>query len=116
MKFESFAPYFECPTSTSTDQLVAEGFSGPDGVILRLQSKFKKRCSVMLDVSIFSNYPNESERLFVKETLIITNVIMKVDGEWTAAFGDYFKAMLYFEVCPVINDTFVILPRVLNLA
>ena len=98
MKFESFAPYFECPTSTSTSRFVAENFSGWDGMILKLKSKFKNSCSVMLDVSVFSNYPEECERLFVKETLIIHDVMMRVDDEWTS-FGLYFQALVYFEVC-----------------
>ena len=102
MMFESFATYFECPTSTSTRQLVAEKFSGSDGVILRLKSKFKRRCSVMLDVSTFSNYPEECERLFVKETLIIDDAMMMVDGQWTT-FGPYFEAFAYFEVCHAMN-------------
>ena len=102
MKFESFAPYFECPTSTSTSKIVAQGFSGWGGMILKLKSKFKNSCSVMLDVSVFSNYPEECERLFVKETLIIHDVMMRVDDEWTS-FGLYFQALVYFEVCCKIS-------------
>lgn len=98
MKFESFSPYFECPTSTSTSKIVAQGFSGSDGMIFELKSKFKDRCSTMLDVSTFSNYPEECERLFVLETLIIDDVMMRVDGQWTS-FGLYFEALVYFEVC-----------------
>ena len=105
MLFENFATFFECPTSTSIERLVAQGFSGSDGVILKLKSKFKNSCSVMLDVSAFSNYPAESERLFVKETLIITDVMMRIDNEWTM-FGVYFEALVYFEVCLVIEATF----------
>ena len=104
MQFENFATFFECPTSTSTERLVAQGFSGSDGVILKLKSKYKNSCSVMLDVSAFSNYPAESERLFVKETLIITDVMMRIDNEWTM-FGVYFEALVYFEVCLVIGAT-----------
>ena len=102
MHFESFATYFECPTSTSTSKEVARTFSGPDGMILKLKSKFKESCSVMLNVSVFSDYPEECERLFVKETLIITDVMMKVDDKWTS-FGLYFKALVYFEVCHTSN-------------
>ena len=117
MKFDSFATYFECPTSTSTSRFIARGFSGPDGMILKLKSKFKESCSVMLDVSVFSNYPEECERLFVKETLIITDVMMRVGDEWTA-FGSYFEALVYFEVryvlewCPplfILNPPLLIL-------
>ena len=102
MTFESFASYFECPTSTSTSRVVARSFSGPDGMILKLKSKFKNSCSVMLDVSVFSNYPEECERLFVKETLIINDVMIRVDDEWTS-FGLYFQALVYFEVCCKIS-------------
>lgn len=98
MRLKSFATYFECPTSTSTSRIVAGGFSGSNGVIFKLKSKFKNSCSVMLDVSTFSNYPEECERLFVKETLIITDVMMRVDKQWRA-FGLYFEALIYFEVC-----------------
>ena len=108
MKFESFAAYFECPTSTSTSKSVAQGFSGPDGMILKLKSKFKSSCSIMLDVSLFSNYPDECERLFVKETLIITDVMMRVNNKWTA-FGLYFEALVYFEVCHVIDEIICLL-------
>lgn len=101
MKFESFATFFECPTSTSTDRIIARGFSGSSGVILRLKSKFKKSCSVMLNVSVFSNYPEECERLFVKETLIITDVMMRIDGQWVK-FGVYFEALIYFQVLAII--------------
>lgn len=101
MKFESFATYFESPTSTSMSQQVAQGFSGSNGMILKLKSKFKSSCSMMLDVSVFSNYQAEEERLFVKETLMVADVMMRVDGKWTA-FGLYFEALVYFEVCCVM--------------
>ena len=98
MKFESFATFFECPTSTSTEQEVAVKFSGSDGMILKLKSKFNRDCSTMLDVSTFSNYPAECERLFVKEALIISDVMMRIDEKWTQ-FGLYFEALVFFEVC-----------------
>lgn len=97
MRFDKFATYFECPTSTSTEKAIAASFSGSNGVILKLQSKYKTKCSVMLDVSTFSNYPAESERLFVKETLIITDIVMLIDDEWIQ-FGKWFQALVYFEV------------------
>ena len=50
----------------------------------------------MLDVSPFSNYPAECERLFVKETLIITDIMMMVDGQWVS-YKPYIEAFLYFE-------------------
>lgn len=53
---------------------------------------------MMLDVSPFSNYPAECERLFVEETLIISDIMAMVDGEWMQ-FGLYIEALLYFEVC-----------------
>ena len=102
MKFDSFATYFECPTSTSKSRFVARGFSGPNGMILKLKSMFKESCSMMLDVSVFSNYPEECERLFVKETLIIIDVMISVDDVWTS-FGLYFQALVYFEVCCKIS-------------
>ena len=71
-------------------------------MILKLKSKFKSSCSVMLDVSVFSDYPHECERLFVKETLIITDLMMMIDDEWTA-FGPYSEALVYFEVWCQVN-------------
>ena len=55
----------------------------------------------MLNVSVFSNYPEECERLFVKETLIITDVMMRIDGQWVK-FGVYFEALIYFQVLAII--------------
>lgn len=97
MLFESFATYFECPTSTSIHQDVAASFSGPNGVILKLKSKFNRDCAVMFNVSVFSRF-SESERLFVKETLIISDVLISFDGQWTSC-DPYFEPLVYFEVC-----------------
>ena len=54
----------------------------------------------MLDVSPFSNYPAECERLFVKETLVIADIMMVVDDQWVN-MKQYIEAFLYFEVCHV---------------
>ena len=43
MVFENFATlYFDTPTSTSTSRAVSQGFSGPNGITLKLKSKFKE--------------------------------------------------------------------------
>ena len=43
MLFENFATlYFDTPTSASTSQQIAQEFSGRDGIILRLKSKYEE--------------------------------------------------------------------------
>ena len=57
MVFSEFAPYFDCPTSTTTKKNIAMVFAGNgSGLILKLKSKFKDKCAFMLDVSVFSNF------------------------------------------------------------
>ena len=50
----------------------------------------------MLDVSPLSNYPAECERLLMKETLTITDIMTMVDGQWVT-YKPYIEAFLYFE-------------------
>lgn len=62
----------------------------------------------MFDVgkSGFSHFA-ECERLFVKATLIITDVMMKVGNKWIT-FGIYFEALVYFEVCSHLFHTSIL--------
>eukprot|EP01084_Bolivina_argentea_P302448 522035_1 len=64
MLFDNFAAYFDCPTSTTTQKSIAQAFSdNGNGIILKLKSKHNNNCAWMLDVSVFSDYTDECERL-----------------------------------------------------
>eukprot|EP01084_Bolivina_argentea_P256470 431823_1 len=60
--FTSFNPSFNCPISTTTQLLVAARFAA-NGVILELKPDIASN-NWYLDVSMFSNFPSEHERLF----------------------------------------------------
>lgn len=114
--------YFDSPTSTTVDKRVAQAFTlQGEGIILQLKSKYNTNCATMLDVSRFSDYPEgmqihfelhrnfsisimflrddtEQERLFLSETLIITDVL-KVDPDESVwhSHSKHLKAILFFE-------------------
>ena len=97
--FASFAAYFDCPTSTTTQRNVAQTFSASSdggGIILKLKSKFVSKCAFMLDVSTFSDFTDECERLFLGESLIIADILMVMDQRWGSC-RQYIAACLYFE-------------------
>ena len=64
LSFESFAPLFNSPISTSLSWDVANGFADGKGVILQLQGIGKSNGDPYLDVEWISCYPDEQERLF----------------------------------------------------
>eukprot|EP01083_Nonionella_stella_P055892 147383_1 len=105
MLFERFAAHFDSPTSTTTQKNVAQTFSGNGhGIILKLKSKHNVKCAWMLDVSLFSDYTDECERLFLNETLIITDILTIVKNRWVS-FKNYIGACLYFEKITSGNAT-----------
>ena len=62
--FNTFSPRFYCPVSTTTSWTIANNFSKGKGLILKLSpaaGSFDK----YFDVSWFSNFPQEKEKLFV---------------------------------------------------
>ena len=96
MLFTDFATYFDCPTSTTTQKTVAQTFSGNGtGIILKLKSKYNQNCAFMLDVSLFSDFTDECERLFLNEHLIITDILTIIDNRWKS-FHKEMGALLYF--------------------
>eukprot|EP01084_Bolivina_argentea_P019286 35878_1 len=96
MLFDNFAVYFTCPTSTTTQKNVAQTFSGNgNGIVLKLKAKHKNNCPWMLDVSLFSDFTDECERLFFNETLIITDILIIINKRWVS-FKKYINACLYF--------------------
>eukprot|EP01083_Nonionella_stella_P301850 1037914_1 len=65
LMFADFTAYFNCPTSCTISLAVASLFASDDGIILKLSGrKSIKRRAIFMDVSWFSDYPNEEERLF----------------------------------------------------
>ena len=96
MLFGDFAAYFDCPTSTTTQRNVAQTFSGNgSGIILKLKSKHTVNCAYMLNVSLFSDFTDECERLFLNETLIITDILSIQNQRWVS-HKKYIEACLYF--------------------
>eukprot|EP01083_Nonionella_stella_P218432 783298_1 len=62
--FANFIAYFNCPTSTTAQLSVASLFASDRGIILRLCGKIKGGGKTkFMNVSWFSDYPNEDERL-----------------------------------------------------
>eukprot|EP01083_Nonionella_stella_P069652 185793_1 len=61
--FDTFAPVFRCPLSTTTREHVAHGFSKGIGVIVKIVC-FPGSMDMCFNVEWLSNYQNESERLF----------------------------------------------------
>ena len=99
MLFKDFSYYFAHPTSTTTEQSVAHTFSGHGGIILKLKSKYKRQQAFMLDVSKFSDFRDESERLFLNEALIISDIInagLDHAAEYNTAYKKYMKALNFF--------------------
>ena len=93
MLFTEFSTFFDTPTSTTASKAVAHTFSGSQGIILALKSKYKNDCPVMLNASLFSDYVDEQERLFIYETLIIHDMFtMK---EWKR-YPKQMKALNWF--------------------
>eukprot|EP01083_Nonionella_stella_P129255 392124_1 len=62
--FADFTAYFNCPTSTTGQLSVAALFASDQGIILSLSGKIKGGGKAkFMNVSWFSDYPNEDERL-----------------------------------------------------
>ena len=71
MLFESFGCHFDCPTSTTTQQSVAQTFTGNGGgFILKLKSQYINNCATMLDVSTFSDFTDGMLSIFFNFTQI----------------------------------------------
>ena len=76
MLFESMAPGWFCPFSTSVSGIVALNFATMKGVILQMKgSSYSGSRDTYMDCEWFSNYPEECERLFVmSEDLRIVDI------------------------------------------
>ena len=74
---------FECPISTSTDRIVAAQFAGgTTGLVLKLQAANPQ--TRYLDVTSYSNYSEEKEKLFMGSTLKIVDIL--IDRQWLTLF------------------------------
>ena len=97
MLFGRFATYFDCPTSTTTQKNVAQTFSGGgSGIILKLKSFYNQNCAFHLDVSLFSDFTDECERLFLNDLLIITDILTvnKQKQKWVS-FKKFMSALCF---------------------
>ena len=98
MLFSQFATYFDCPTSTTTQKNVAQTFSGNgSGIILKLKSFYNENCAWHLDVSLFSDFTDECERLFLNDPLVITDILTidRKKQKWVS-YKKYMGALLFF--------------------
>ena len=59
MVFKGFSAYFDCPTSTTTEKIVASATFAGDGrgIVLGLTSRQKESPYIALDVTPFSRFP-----------------------------------------------------------
>ena len=79
--FDSFTPRFWSPISTTSDREIASKFAqeGEGGIILRL--KANKVCyERYFNPEVFSNYPDEKEKLFFRATQLEVMVIEYLIG------------------------------------
>eukprot|EP01083_Nonionella_stella_P136465 415269_1 len=73
--FDSLMQHFECPLSTTVDDHIANRFAeGTTGVILKLKAANPK--TRYFDVSRFSQFPDERERLFMGSSLKIVDIFI----------------------------------------
>ena len=120
MVFKGFSAYFDCPTSTTTEKIVASAtFAGGGmGIVLGLKLRDTESPCIALDVTRFSRFPSglsvlltfthlsllcplvisECERLFLGELLMITDIFISepTKFQWTS-LKRWISAFLYFE-------------------
>ncbi len=78
---------------------VAHTFSKDGGMVIQLAPKWKREInsSKCLDVSSFSQFKHEKEKLFAGMTVLsIINIYTPSDDAWKG-YSDYIQSMLYFE-------------------
>eukprot|EP01084_Bolivina_argentea_P249776 418285_1 len=97
--FNEFSTVYEIPTSTTGKISVAHGFAKDGGIVIQLAPKWKKEInsSKYLDVSIFSDFKHEQEKLFAGMTVLsIINIYNPSDNKWDG-YSEYIRGILYFE-------------------
>eukprot|EP01083_Nonionella_stella_P138878 422738_1 len=77
--FDSFAPMFCCPLSTTTQQHVAHNFSECIGIVVKIVP-LSGSTDMCFNVEWLSNYKNESERLFFDAGRVRIEDIMYFDA------------------------------------
>ena len=99
LAFTSLMQHFECPLSTTTSETTANQFSkGTTGVILKLKRGNPR--TRYLDVSRFSVYPEEHERLFMGSSLQIVDIKIGIKS-----LKKYVSALRLFE--QILNGHFL---------
>eukprot|EP01083_Nonionella_stella_P015031 42076_1 len=97
--FDSLMQHFECPLSTTVDDHIANRFAeGTTGVILKLKAANPK--TRYFDVSRFSQFPDESERLFMGSSLKIVDIFINFNES-----NHYISAIQMLE--QVLNGQFI---------
>eukprot|EP01084_Bolivina_argentea_P249777 418288_1 len=97
--FNELSTVYEIPTSTTDDISVAHPFSKDFGIVLKLGPKWKNEINSTkcLDVSKFSEFKHEKEKLFAGMTVLsILDIYVPSDNKWDG-YGGYIKSILYFE-------------------
>ena len=97
MVFESFSYFAAGPTSTSIDKTIAHNFSQNDGIVLELKCRVltEQWRATYFNCEVFSDYPNEKERLFLQSQLIIDTVI---DTKSMKDYCTYFKIFQWLQM------------------
>eukprot|EP01083_Nonionella_stella_P037943 103357_1 len=99
--FADFTAYFNCPTSTTGQLSVAALFASDQGIILSLSGKIKGGGKAkFMNVSWFSDYPNEDERL-----LYGYHNQLEILSIYTAQFN-YVKFIRALKVFDILTDPF----------
>ena len=90
LEFDNFTPRFWAPISTSSDQDIAVRFAGGRGIILKLET-MQSSNDEYFNPEVFSNYPDEKEKLFMKATKLEIMDIEYFQGGYGFSCKKYIK-------------------------